>query len=94
MTETVLVTGGTGFIGGWAIVELLKRGYAVRTTMRSLNKQQQVRAKIATEVDPGEASGFFQGRPHKRRGMGRSRCGLRPCAPYRGAGRRRCAARS
>ncbi len=60
MTETVLVTGGTGFIGGWAIVELLKRGYAVRTTMRSLNKQQQVRAKIATVVDPGKRLAFFK----------------------------------
>ena len=60
MTETVLVTGGTGFIGGWAIVELLKRGYAVRTTVRSLNKEQQVRAKIATEVEPGERLDFFK----------------------------------
>ena len=36
MAETVLVTGGTGFVAGWCIVELLRRGYAVRTTVRSL----------------------------------------------------------
>lgn len=59
MTSTVLVTGGTGFIGSWAIVELLKRGYAVRTTVRSLNKEQQVRAKIATKVEPGDRLTFF-----------------------------------
>ena len=54
MSEMVLVTGGTGSVGGWAIVELLKRGYAVRTTVRSLSKGSDVRARIATEVDPGE----------------------------------------
>ena len=26
--EVVLVTGGTGFVAGWCIVELLQRGYA------------------------------------------------------------------
>jgi uncharacterized protein YbjT (DUF2867 family) len=26
MAETVLVTGGTGFVGGWCVVELLKHG--------------------------------------------------------------------
>ena len=36
MSKTVLVTGGTGFIGGWTIVDLLKRGYSVRTAVRSL----------------------------------------------------------
>ncbi len=34
MAETVLVTGGTGFVAGWCIVQLLERGYAVRTTVR------------------------------------------------------------
>jgi dihydroflavonol-4-reductase len=34
MAETVLVTGGTGFVGSWCIVELLRRGYDVRTTVR------------------------------------------------------------
>ena len=26
MASTVLVTGGTGYVAGWCIVELLKRG--------------------------------------------------------------------
>jgi nucleoside-diphosphate-sugar epimerase len=51
MHETVLVTGGTGFIAGWCIVELLQRGYAVRTTVRSLAKEAAVRAAIAPAVD-------------------------------------------
>lgn len=47
MAETVLVTGGTGYVAGWVIVELVKRGYKVRTTVRSVAKEGQVRA--ATE---------------------------------------------
>ena len=47
MTQIVLVTGGTGFVAGWCIVELLQRGYAVRTTVRSLSKEAVVRAAVA-----------------------------------------------
>ena len=54
MTETVLVTGGTGFIARWCIVELLERGYVVRTTVRSPEKEASVRAAVATAVDPGD----------------------------------------
>lgn len=56
--DTILVTGGTGFVGGWAIVELLKRGYAVRTTVRSLSKEPWLRAQIATQLDPGDRLSF------------------------------------
>lgn len=58
MSKTVLVTGGTGFIGGWTIVELLKRGYSVRTTVRSLDKELAVRTRISAEVDPGDRLSF------------------------------------
>jgi uncharacterized protein YbjT (DUF2867 family) len=34
MAEMVLVTGGSGYIAGWCIAELLSRGYEVRTTVR------------------------------------------------------------
>ena len=52
MSKTVLVTGGTGFIGSWCIVELLKRGYSVRTTIRSPARQADVRRAVAAQVDP------------------------------------------
>ena len=52
--QTVLVTGGSGFLGGWCVIELLRRGYAVRTTVRSLSREPQVRATVGSEVDPGD----------------------------------------
>jgi dihydroflavonol-4-reductase len=54
MTETVLVTGGTGFVAGWCIVDLLQRGYAVRTTVRDAAKERAVRAAVSSEFDPGD----------------------------------------
>lgn len=47
MTEKVLVTGGTGYVAGWCIVELLGRGYDVRTTVRSPARAEQVRRAVA-----------------------------------------------
>lgn len=44
---TVLVTGGTGYVAGWVIVELLKGGHDVRTTVRSLGKGDGVKAAVA-----------------------------------------------
>lgn len=39
----VLVTGGSGFIAGHIIVQLLAEGYLVRTTVRSLDREAAVR---------------------------------------------------
>lgn len=52
--ETVLVTGGSGYVGGWCIVELLKRGFNVRTTVRDLAREPTVRAAVSAATDPGE----------------------------------------
>lgn len=51
--STVLVTGGSGFIGSHAILQLAEQGYAVRTTVRSLKKEGAVRAMLANGgLDP------------------------------------------
>jgi nucleoside-diphosphate-sugar epimerase len=49
--QTVLVTGGSGFLGGWCLVELLQRGYRARTTVRDLARESEVRAAVGTQVD-------------------------------------------
>lgn len=41
-SETVLVTGGTGFVGAHSILQLLQKGYKVRTTVRSMDKKNVV----------------------------------------------------
>ncbi len=53
MAEKVLVTGGTGYVAGWCIAELLERGYDVRTTVRELGKAQTVTDAVSTVVHPG-----------------------------------------
>jgi nucleoside-diphosphate-sugar epimerase len=50
--KTVLVTGGTGFLAGWCIVDLLRRGYRVRTTIRNPSREPEVHAAVASQVDP------------------------------------------
>ena len=41
-SETVLVTGGSGVVGGYCILQLLQKGYRVKTTLRSINKKNDV----------------------------------------------------
>src|SRR3954466_4613271 len=52
---TVLVTGGTGFVGGWCVAELLRRGHEVRTTVRDVAREPAVRATVERAgVDAGD----------------------------------------
>ncbi len=44
--ELVLVTGGSGFIGAHCILQLLNAGYRVRTTVRSLKREPEVRSML------------------------------------------------
>jgi nucleoside-diphosphate-sugar epimerase len=54
MPETVLVTGGSGFLAGWCMVELLGQGYEVRTTVRDLGREAGVREAVSAGGQPGE----------------------------------------
>ena len=56
---TVLVTGGSGFIGGWCVIGLLQQGYTVRTTVRDLGREAEVRATLGTVVDTKDRLSFF-----------------------------------
>jgi dihydroflavonol-4-reductase len=44
--HTVLVTGGSGYIAAFVIARLLDEGYAVRTTLRSLSREAEIRAAL------------------------------------------------
>jgi nucleoside-diphosphate-sugar epimerase len=50
--KTVLVTGGSGYLGGWCIVQLLRRGYRVRTTVRNPAREREVHTSVASQVEP------------------------------------------
>jgi nucleoside-diphosphate-sugar epimerase len=50
MLETVLVTGGTGFIAQHCMIQLLDAGYDVRTTVRSVARTTGLTALLAPHV--------------------------------------------
>jgi dihydroflavonol-4-reductase len=56
--ETVLVTGGSGYIGGRCVATLLQQGYVVRTSVRDLAKEAAVRAAVGKVTDPGNRLSF------------------------------------
>jgi dihydroflavonol-4-reductase len=59
--ELVLVTGGSGFIAVYCILQLLAGGYRVRTTVRSDAKEHLTREMLqAAGVNPGERLSFVR----------------------------------
>ncbi|TGX52182.1 aldehyde reductase [Sphingomonas gei] len=59
-TYTVLVTGGSGFVGSHVILQLLAAGHRVRTTVRNMSREPDVRATLARAgADAGDRLSFF-----------------------------------
>ena len=48
--STVLVTGGSGYVAGWIIVDLLRRGWTVRATIRDLARGAALRETWAAHA--------------------------------------------
>lgn len=46
-SRSVLVTGGSGYVAGWIIADLLSQGWSVRTTIRNLVRQEGLRKRLA-----------------------------------------------
>jgi dihydroflavonol-4-reductase len=65
----ILVTGGSGFVGSYCIAQLLVAGHQVRTTVRSLNREPDVRGMLKVAgVDAGDRLSFFAADLEKDRG--------------------------
>jgi nucleoside-diphosphate-sugar epimerase len=58
--STILVTGGSGFIGSHSILQLLAAGHRVRATVRSLKREGDVRAMLKQGgIEAGDRLSFF-----------------------------------
>ena len=57
--DLVLVTGGSGFVAIHCIDQLLREGYNVRTTVRSLTREPEVRAMLRNAGTPRQEALTF-----------------------------------
>ncbi len=91
-SERVLVTGGSGYIASFCIAQLLREGTHVRTTVRSLTREAEVRAAIGKVVDAGSRLKVVVADLNADAGWGRPAPTARACCtsrhPYRRAIRR------
>ncbi|WP_125589130.1 NAD-dependent epimerase/dehydratase family protein [Companilactobacillus jidongensis] len=60
--KKVVVTGASGFVAGWVIVEFLKNGYAVKGSLRSMKKAEAIYNNIEKYVSKSELDNlsFFE----------------------------------
>ncbi len=72
----VLMTGGSGYIAGFCIAQLLLDGWHVRTTVRSLAKADQVRASIAKISAGAPSIEFFEADLNSDQGWDRAVAGI------------------
>ena len=59
MKQTILVTGGTGYIGSWVVKYLLESGHNVRMPVRDLNNKEKYDFLVdISELSPGKLELF------------------------------------
>jgi len=58
--KPVLVTGASGFIAIHCIIQLLEQGYHVRGTLRSMNRESELRSTLAKFVQADDRLAFVQ----------------------------------
>ena len=61
--EVVLITGGTGFLAAHCIIATLRKGYGVRTTIRSLKRTDEVLNMLkvgGVSDEQAKSVGFFE----------------------------------
>ena len=63
----VLVTGGSGYVASFCIGQLLNSGWTVRTTVRNLAREADVRATVARLSPHGDRLSVFAAVPSMRR---------------------------
>jgi dihydroflavonol-4-reductase len=71
----VLVTGGSGYIAGYCVAQLLNDGWGVRTTVRSLAKTKAVRASIDNIAPKASEIEFVEADLNSDAGWGRAALG-------------------
>jgi dihydroflavonol-4-reductase len=71
----VLVTGGSGYIAGYCVAQLLNDGWSVRTTVRSLAKTKAVRASIDNIAPKASEIEFVEADLNSDAGWGRAAIG-------------------
>lgn len=59
-SKPVLVTGASGFIAIHCIIQLLEQGYQVRGTLRSMNREAELRNTLAKFVQANDRLEFIQ----------------------------------
>jgi nucleoside-diphosphate-sugar epimerase len=52
--QTVLITGGSGFLGGWCVLGALGRGYRVRASVRDASREHDLRAMVEAQTGSSE----------------------------------------
>ena len=58
--KPVLVTGASGFIAIHCIIQLLEQGYSVRGTLRSMQRESELRNTLAKFVQANDRLTFVQ----------------------------------